>query len=64
MTKPLAISPVQWDQAIGLARQTCARIFRDGGSPADAVHAFGLADAASWDRAIASIATSLCSGAH
>ena len=64
MTKPLAISPVQWDQALGLARQTCARIFRDGGSPADAAHSFGLAGAADWDRAIAGIATSLCSGSH
>lgn len=64
MTKPLAISPVQWDQAIGLARQTCARIFRDGGSPADAAHAFGLDGAADWDRAISGIANSLCSGAH
>lgn len=61
MTKPLAVSPVQWDQALGLARQTCARIFRDGGSPADATQVFGLAGAADWDRAIASIASSLCS---
>jgi len=64
MTKPLAISPVQWDQALGLARQSCARVFRDGGSPADAARAFGLAGAKDWDRAISSIATSLCSGAH
>jgi len=64
MTKPLAISPVQWDQALGLARQTCAKIFRDGGSPADAARAYGLESASDWDRAISGIATSLCSGSH
>ena len=64
MTKPLAISPVQWDQALGLARQTCARIFRDGGSPTDAARAFGLEGASDWDRAISGIATSLCGTTH
>jgi len=64
MTKPLAISPVQWDQALGLARQSCARIFRDGGSPADAARAFGLEGAPDWDNAIKGIASSLCHGAH
>ena len=64
MTKPLAISPVQWDQALGLARQSCARIFRDGGSPADAARAFGLSGSQDWDRAIECIATSLCSSAR
>mgnify|MGYP000898514211 CR=1 FL=1 len=62
MTKPSNISPVQWDQALGLARQSCARIFRDGGSPADAIQSFGLARSAGadWDRAIETIAQSLC----
>ncbi len=67
MTKPSNISPVQWDQALGLARQSCARIFRDGGSPPDACHAFGLKvsiAAPNWDHAIASIARSLCSSAR
>jgi hypothetical protein len=43
---PHNVNPVQWQQNVGLARQACARIFRDGGSPADALSAFGL-DAAS-----------------
>lgn len=61
MTKPSNINPVQWDQAVGLARHSCARIFRDGGSPADAFTAFGLAGRpADWNRAIESIAESLC----
>jgi len=63
MTKPSNISPVQWDQAIGLARQTCARIFRDGGSPSDALALYRLnapAKALTWDRAISLIAESQC----
>jgi hypothetical protein len=67
MTKPSTISPVQWDQAIGLARQSCARIFRDGGSTLDALALHGLcapAKAPTWDRAIAMIAEGLCSSAR
>jgi hypothetical protein len=63
MSKPSNISPVQWDQAIGLARQACARIFRDGGSPADALALYSLtapAKALTWDRAIALIAETQC----
>ena len=67
MTKPSNINSVQWDQALGLARQSCARIFRDGGSPVEALSAFGLAQrhaGANWDRAILCIAESLCSSAR
>jgi hypothetical protein len=63
MSKPSNISPVQWDQALGLARQSCARIFRDGGAPPDALGVYGIKMAgvtADWDHAIASIAQSLC----
>jgi hypothetical protein len=63
MSKPSNISPVQWDQAFGLARQACARIFRDGGSPSDALSLYGLTAPAkppTWDRAIAMIAESQC----
>ena len=34
------INPMQWHQAVGFARQSCARIFRDGGKPQDALSAF------------------------
>lgn len=34
---PHNVNPLQWHQAIGIARQTCARVFRDGGTPADAL---------------------------
>jgi hypothetical protein len=57
------ISSVQWEQAIGYARQACARIFRDGGSPRSALSAFGLAvaEAADWSTAVDRIALVLCS---
>lgn len=65
MNKPMNVNPVQWSQAIGYARQTCARIYRGGGAPVDAVRAFGLEargiERADWDRAIETIAWSLCS---
>ena len=60
---PRYINPMQWQQAMGYARQACARIFRDGGSPADAIRAFGLetADtAADWRIAVDRIAQSRC----
>lgn len=56
--------PAQWHQAVGVARQACARIFRDGGSAGDAVRTFGLAGPAAekvdWSRAVTVIAESLC----
>jgi hypothetical protein len=56
------INSVQWEQAVGYARQACARIFRDGGSPRAALSAFGLgaADAADWSTAVDRIAVALC----
>lgn len=56
------INPLQWHSAIGVARQICARVFRDGGTPADAVIAFGLTDAGgvSWSKAVEVIAERLC----
>ncbi|KWT66241.1 MULTISPECIES: hypothetical protein [Hyphomicrobium] len=58
------INPLQWHQAMGVARTSCARFFRDGGAPADALLAFGLnADdrtANDWSRAVEAIAESLC----
>lgn len=63
-TSPAERDPAQWMQATGLARQACARIFRDGGSPTDAVRAFGIEPSASmaadWSRAVHVIAESLC----
>jgi hypothetical protein len=57
------ISSVQWEQAMGYARQACARIFRDGGSPRAALSAFGLGmpETADWSAAVDRIALALCS---
>ena len=59
---PRHISTVQWEQAVGYARQVCARIFRDGGTPAAALGAFGLPaeTGADWSTAVDRIAQILC----
>jgi hypothetical protein len=56
------INSVQWEQAVGYARQACARIFRDGGSPRAALTAFGLSPeaGADWSTAVDRIAFVLC----
>jgi hypothetical protein len=59
---PRHINSVQWEQAVGYARAACARIFRDGGTPATALEAFGLglAGDANWSTAVDRIALALC----
>lgn len=62
---PNHINSVQWTQALGYSRQACARVFRDGGLPSDALAAFGIADAGEvpamdWSRAVDLIANALC----
>lgn len=61
---PGHINPIEWHQAVGIARQSCARFFRDGGTAKDAMRAFG-ADAAGeevadWGKAVEAIAYTLC----
>lgn len=68
MNTPHNVNPVEWQQNIGYARLACARIFRDGGKPADALEAFGIAtrDAAvspaDWGQVVERIAHSLSAG--
>ena len=59
---PHHVNAVQWQQAMGYARQACARIFRDGGSPTEACRAFGLRPepVADWSVAVDRIALALC----
>ncbi|MEZ5926368.1 MAG: hypothetical protein R3D57_18515 [Hyphomicrobiaceae bacterium] len=56
MQCPANINPVQWSQAVGLARQAAARVYREGGGPREAALSFGVKVAKtqdlSWDRAI------------
>jgi len=61
---PVHINELEWQQAMGLARQSCARIFKDGGSPPSAMAAFGIraegAAPADWSKAVTQIAEALC----
>lgn len=66
LASPQNVNPVQWEQNVGYARTICARIFRDGGSPADALKAFGLEAVTpghDWSTTVDRIATALASPA-
>lgn len=58
---PDHVDPIHWHQSLGYARQACARIFRDGGTPAEALKAFSLDGdgEADWSRAVERIAEAL-----
>lgn len=64
MQCPANINPVQWCQAIGLARQAAARVYRNGGSAREAAESFGVKltkdQDLSWDRAIEVMAERAC----
>jgi hypothetical protein len=64
MQCPANINPVQWSQAVGLARQAAARVYRNGGSAREAAESFGVrlenAPETSWDRAIEMMAERVC----
>jgi hypothetical protein len=55
---------MQWYQAVGYARQSCARVFRDGGTPLDAIRAFDIGEneraSNDWGKAVEVIAEILC----
>lgn len=61
---PAHVNPIQWHQALSVSRQTCARVFRDGGSPREALAAFSVNvpndEAPTWERAVDLIAAELC----
>ncbi len=59
---PDHLIPIQWHQAVAVSRESCARIFRDGGSPREALVAFGLKSEhdANWERVVDLIAAELC----
>jgi hypothetical protein len=59
---PDHVNPLQWHQCVGYARQACARIFRDGGGPRDALRVFNISTgaAADWSQAVELIAQALC----
>jgi hypothetical protein len=60
---PHNLNPIQWQQALDVSRQACAKIFRDGGSPREALASFGvMAEKAglTWEKAVDAIAAELC----
>ncbi|MBK9078348.1 MAG: hypothetical protein WBP38_07565 [Hyphomicrobium sp.] len=59
---PSHLNPIQWHQALAVSRQTCADVFRDGGTPGDALATVGLAvsDRINWDKAVDMIAEEIC----
>ncbi len=59
---PPNVDPAHWHQSVGYARQACARVFRDGGSPAEAVATFGakIDGRIDWSRAVEVIAEAMC----
>ncbi|MCF6199031.1 MAG: hypothetical protein L3J67_06460 [Hyphomicrobiaceae bacterium] len=58
------INPAQWTEAVGRAHNYCEAIDRRGGSPKDAVRAYGLFklenDPSDWDKAELIIALAMC----
>ncbi|MEQ1670635.1 MAG: hypothetical protein ABL893_07245 [Hyphomicrobium sp.] len=64
---PSHLNPMQWQQALAVSRDVCARVFRDGGKPNDALASFGVSGAGNdnlasvnWDRAVDMIAEEIC----
>ena len=60
---PMHVNPIQWQNNVSIARDACARIFRDGGKPQDALTAFGLdgSQPTEWSKVVDVIAASLSS---
>ena len=59
------INSLAWHQSLGVARHSCARIFRDGGTAQDAARAFGVTAevaASDWKRAVEAIAEVISRG--
>ncbi len=63
--EPRHVRPQQWQVAMDFARDTCARHYIRGCSPADTVRAYGLAtsSAATWAHAVNLIAELHCMAA-
>jgi len=61
---PDHINPIQWQTALDVSRQTCASVFRDGGTPREALAVHGLLrdeiEELSWEKAVDRIAAGLC----
>lgn len=58
------INPAQWTEAVGRAHNYCTAIDRRGGTPVDALRAYGLFkldfEPSDWDKAELIIALAMC----
>lgn len=64
VTRPENINPQEWEQALTQARSICMRLFKKGGTPLDALKAYGIHHICShpnWGVAIETIAYANCS---
>ena len=66
---PHDVQPAQYSEALLIARQSCARIFARGGTPSDALQAFGLGPCTEeakdgWPRTVDRIAAAICAKAQ
>ena len=60
---PVNINAIEWAQANDRARHICARVFRDGGAPIDALTFHGVrsdCDAHDWGKAVELLAEAFC----
>jgi hypothetical protein len=61
---PAHSNSMQWHYTQSIARETCARVFREGGLPADALQEFDIKSSETsklgWGRAVELITESLC----
>lgn len=60
---PYHVNPIQWHQALAVSRQMCADVFRDGGTPTDAISSVcdnDIDDEVTWQRAVDLIAAEIC----
>lgn len=62
------IDPAEWAMAVEQARHVCARLFRDGATPADALVAMGVSPVSGnendWATTVDKIARLVCASAR
>lgn len=64
MSRPDYVNPIEWELALSMARSICADVFREGGTPKDALRTYGVRQTLThpnWQTAIDIIAYSNCS---
>lgn len=64
MSRPLHINPVEWENALSMARSICAGLFKKGSTAQEALRLYGVPQTAgttgNWQTAIEAIAYMHC----